>query len=50
MSAGPIPWRDIINFAHYMELDEDFIDPFLRIIRAMDDAYLEWVKKKADNG
>ncbi|MHA1859165.1 MAG: phage tail assembly chaperone [Candidatus Thorarchaeota archaeon] len=49
MAAGPIPWRDIIEFARFSELDESLLDMFVRVIRTMDNVYLEWMRKKAEN-
>src|SRR5690606_30486884 len=42
VSLGPIPWRDILLYAEYSGLEEDVIEPFIFIIRHMDDAYLKW--------
>ena len=45
MSIGPIPWRDIIEYAHYQNLEDNFIDHFVSIIRIMDNAYIKQVTK-----
>jgi len=50
MSLGPIPWRDIVYYARYFELDEDLLPLFVRVIRAMDSVYLEWKRKQAKSG
>lgn len=42
MGMGPIPWRDIISYAHFYQLDEDIVEAFVDIIREMDDAFLKW--------
>lgn len=42
MGMGPIPWRDIIEYAGFYRLDEDITEAFVDIIREMDTAYLGW--------
>lgn len=49
MATGPIPWGDIIEFARFSGLDESLLELFLRVIRAMDTVYLEWISKKAED-
>jgi hypothetical protein len=44
MGIGPIPWDRIKDYAIMSELDFDFINSFIRIIRAMDNAYIKWDK------
>lgn len=48
MGYGPIPWRDILTYAHFAKLEEDLIDPFIQIIREMDSGYLGWQAKKQE--
>lgn len=52
LSLGPIPWRDIIDYARYHGLDRLMTDFFLRVMRGMDTVYLKWQrgKKPKDNG
>lgn len=50
MSIGPIPWRDIIYYAERSGLEEDLIEPFIRVIRLMDSAHREWVAKETEKG
>jgi hypothetical protein len=48
MSAGPIPWKDIVYYAERSFLDEDLINPFVYIIRAMDNGFREWLNKESE--
>lgn len=45
---GPIPWDKIVQYGLVEELDHDMIRALVRIIRAMDTAYLEWMGEQAD--
>ena len=45
-SAGPIPWDRIILFGEKAGLDNEMIPIFVRVIRAMDAAWLTWQGKK----
>lgn len=47
-STGPIPWRDIVEFAQHSQLDEDLKETFIRVIREMDSGYLNWIKEKQE--
>ncbi len=46
---GPIPWDKVNTYALTARLDEDLIRPFIRIIRAMDTAYIDWMDKQETN-
>jgi len=46
MSLGPIPWRDIVAYSEYHELERGMSDFFVRVIRQMDMVYLKWQKGK----
>lgn len=46
MELGPIPWDETVRYAQFYELEEDLIEPFLYIIRAMDVAYRDWMEKE----
>lgn len=48
MSIGAIPWRDIMNYAEYHNLDEYMTEVFLSVMRDMDNAYLNREKAKAE--
>lgn len=48
MSRGPIPWKDIILYAEYSQLEYDLIEPFVLIIRTMDSAYIDWVENEEE--
>lgn len=50
MSLGSIPWRDSLRYAHHYGLEQDLIDPFIQVIRAMDVAYLEWMESEREKG
>lgn len=47
LSMGPIPWRDVVSYAQYTELEPDVTEAFVEIIRTMDRAYLKWCEKKS---
>ena len=47
MSIGSIPWDRILDYGIKFGLDSESLDPFLEIIMAMDDAYLEHFIKGA---
>lgn len=42
---GPIPWSSIVAYAEFVGLDREAFFIFLRIIREMDEAYVEWNNK-----
>ena len=44
--VGPIPWRDIVQYGRFYELEPDVLRMFIRVIRAMDTVYLEWEAKR----
>lgn len=46
MGVGPIPWTSIQEYADRAELDSDERDNLTYLIRAMDNAYLDWGKKE----
>lgn len=48
MGFGPIPWNTIVEYGFLQDLDRDMLRPFIRIIREMDTAYLEWQAAQAD--
>ena len=41
-SLGPIPWRDIIEYARFSALDDDVTQLFIVVMRHLDNAYLKW--------
>lgn len=45
-SPGPIPWHHIVDYGSRAGLDEDMIDVAVRVIRALDHAYLGWVREQ----
>jgi hypothetical protein len=45
---GAIPWRSIDAYAARYGLVGDDFDRFARVIRAMDAAYLDYLKKPED--
>lgn len=44
--SGPIPWKDIVQYGLFSDLDEDLLKAFIRIIRHMDDGYLQWQREQ----
>lgn len=43
---GPIPWRDIVDYAILQQIDPRFLDHFTTCIRALDNAFLEFVAEE----
>lgn len=48
MGVGPIPWSRIFQYGNFYQLDEDLLDPFIQIIREMDNGYLEFQQDKKE--
>jgi len=48
VNGGSLSWKDILLYCQYKGLDKRLTTHFTKIIRAMDNKYLEVVKK--DNG
>ncbi len=48
MELGPIPWNLIVDYAERAELDEELKEPFVRIIRGMDNTYRGWQQEQSD--
>ena len=46
MTAGPIPWRDIVHYADRAGLDAEEAEAFTTIIRTMDRAWLDHQAEK----
>lgn len=46
MGVGPIPYESIINYARHHEVARIDTDILIRVIRAMDSAYLLALSKK----
>lgn len=44
---GPIPWNIIVQYAEYSGLEIDMTDLFIRVMRSLDLAYLEWCNADA---
>ncbi len=49
MGLAPIPWDKIRDYAEIAQLDEELVEPFIRIIRAMDTAFMTWQDNQASN-
>lgn len=45
---GPIPWNIIVQYAEYCGLEIDITDLFIRVVRSLDSAYLDWCKEAAE--
>ena len=50
MSAGPIPWRDIIDYGERAGLDPGEIEALVEIVRTMDGAWLDWQADRKPEG
>lgn len=46
MGIGQIPWRDIISYASWYNLEKDVTEAFVDIIREMDTAYIDYQNKE----
>ena len=42
MSVGPIPWRDMSEYARVEGLDPDVRAAFIQVLRQLDVKYLDW--------
>ena len=49
MGMGQIPWRDIISYASWYNLEKDITEAFVDIIREMDTAYIDYQNKEQAN-
>jgi len=49
MGPGPIPWRSVVEYASYYELDMDETDELLFMIRKMDGAFLRYHQKRMED-
>lgn len=47
-SPGPIPWHHIVAYASRAGLSESMITLAVRVIRALDTAYLKWQQDQAE--
>lgn len=45
---GPIPWHHVIAYGSRSGLDEGMIAIMVRVIRALDNAYLKWNAEESD--
>jgi len=48
MGLGPIPWSAMVLYAQTCNLDGPNTDDFVLVMKVMDDAYLEWHDKQAE--
>jgi len=46
MGVGPIPWNVVQEYADRQGLDDEERQCLLHLLRAMDNAYLDWGKKE----
>jgi hypothetical protein len=46
MSYGPIPWRDMVAYATFHEIDSELFPIFKTVMRAMDAKFLEFSAKQ----
>lgn len=49
-AEGPIPWTSIKDYCIAHELDDEQIEDMFYLVRAMDNAYLDFHLKKAKRG
>lgn len=47
-NVGPIPWRDMLDYAQTHQLDETGTHLFMETLRAMDQAFLKWCEDNKD--
>jgi hypothetical protein len=47
MSVGPIPYSSIVTYSKEWNLDEEMSATMLRLVRKMDNAFLEWQEKQS---
>ena len=45
---GPIPWDHIVEYGLHTGLDDDMIETFVVLIRAMDAGFLEYTVSELD--
>ncbi len=45
---GPIPWDQIVKYGLRVGLDDDMIEVFVILLRAMDAGYLEYMVSELD--
>ena len=48
MGMGPIPWHHVVDYGARSGLDEGMIRVMVKIIRALDHAYLHWNAEEGD--
>lgn len=49
-AVGPIPWKDIVEYAAWAKLDDDVAGVFVYVMREMDAEYLKHVLEKQEKG
>lgn len=49
-SVGPIPWNRTMEYAVWKGLDVINTRVLVAVIKAMDQAYLDWMHTKSDDG
>lgn len=50
MSVGPIPWSSIDRYACRHEIEGEAFEYLVRMVRALDDAFLAHCRKEAPKG
>ena len=48
MGAAPIPWQHIASYAERSGLDREMTSAFHRIIRMMDQSWLDWAQSESE--
>ena len=46
MDLGQIPWRDVVAYADRAGLRDPMTRVFTQVVRALDDAYLGWLREQ----
>jgi hypothetical protein len=46
--VGPLPWNHVRDYAVQKGMDDGMISMFQELLRAMDNAYLEWNREQQD--
>jgi len=47
MSVGPIPYSSIMMYSREWNLDEEMSHAMLKLVRKMDNAFIEWQEKQS---
>ena len=48
MAMGPIPWRDVVDYAERLGMSAAMVDFFGVVIRVLDETYLSDMRRDAE--